>query len=119
MHRINFSEPFEAWWLSLDRDLRKVVAAHIGLLREYGPRLGRPYADTLKGSKVGNLKELRIPYKGQPYRVLYAFDPNREALLLLGGNKAGDKRWYQKMIPLAERIYMQHLQQLEGDDGKL
>ncbi len=116
-HQVNFSDPFEAWWRSLERDLQKAIAAYIGLLRAYGPQLGRPYADTLKGSKIGNMKELRIPYRGEPYRILYAFDPKREALLILGGNKANDKRWYQKMIPRAERIYAEHLKQLEERDG--
>lgn len=78
-----------------------------------GPNLGRPYADTLHGSSLANLKELRVQHRSQPYRILYAFDPKREALLLLGGNKAGDKRWYRKAIPRAEAIYARHLEELE------
>ena len=54
-----------------------------------------------------------MQYRGEPYRILYAFDPKREALLLIGGNKAGDKRWYKRMIPLAEKIFAAHLQSLE------
>lgn len=57
---VNFSNEFEVWWQGLDRDLRKAIAAYVGLLQEYGPHLGRPYADTLKGSRIGNLKELRV-----------------------------------------------------------
>jgi hypothetical protein len=114
---VNFSDEFEAWWSSLERDLRKAIAAYIGLLQEYGPQLGRPYADTLKGSRYRNMKELRIPYKGEPYRVLYAFDSKREALLLIGGNKASSKRWYQQTIPVAERIFAEHLKRLEEEDG--
>lgn len=53
-----------------------------------------------------------MQHRGEPYRILYAFDPHREALLILGGNKAGDKRWYKKMIPLAEAIFNQHLLEL-------
>ena len=58
-----------------------------------------------------------MQHQGQPYRILYAFDPAREALLLLGGNKSGDKRWYRKAIPRAEAIFVRHLEDLEGQDG--
>jgi hypothetical protein len=87
----------------------------VNLLAEHGPSLRRPYADTLKGSKVSNLKELRVQHKGNPYRILFAFDPKREALLLVGGDKTGDTRWYDKMIPLAEKIFAKHLETLEKD----
>ena len=82
-------------------------------LEEKGPHLGRPKADTLEDSKLSNLKELRVPYKGDPYRILYAFDPNREAALLIGGNKASDKKWYKKMIPQAEAVFAAHLERLK------
>ncbi len=85
------------------------------MLEEHGPQLGRPYADTLEGSRLSNLKELRVQHRGEPYRVLYAFDPERQALLLVGGNKAGDKRWYRWMIPLAETIFERHLKNLEKE----
>jgi hypothetical protein len=58
-----------------------------------------------------------VQHQGQPYRILYAFDPERQALLLLGGNKALDKRWYKKAVPAAEAIYRRHLNELEDDDG--
>jgi hypothetical protein len=61
------------------------------------------------------LKELRVQHKGEPYRILFAFDPRREALLLLAGNKAGDKRWYEKMIPLAENLFQKHLENLDKE----
>jgi hypothetical protein len=82
---------------------------------EHGPNLRRPYADTLKGSKISNLKELRVQHKGDHYRILFAFDPKREALLLVGGDKTGDKRWYDKMIPLAEKIFAKHLEMLKKE----
>ena len=97
--------------------MQDAIAAHVGLLENVGPFLGRPYADTLRGSSLPNLKELRVQHQGQPYRILYAFDPAREALLLLGGNKSGDKRWYRKAIPRAEAIFVRHLEDLEGQDG--
>lgn len=97
--------------------MQDAIAAHVGLLEEVGPNLGRPYADTLHGSSLTNLKELRVQHRSQPYRILYAFDPEREALLLLGGNKAGDKRWYRKAIPRAEAIYARHIEELEDQNG--
>ena len=63
--------------------------------------------------KLSNLKELRVQYKGEPYRILFAFDPMREALLLVGGNKAGNKNWYDEMIPVAEEIFERHLKTLK------
>lgn len=112
---VSASEEFRAWFEAQDKALRRVVTAHVGLLEEYGPQLGRPYADTLEGSSLKNLKELRVQHQGNPYRILYAFDPKRQALLLVGGNKAGDKRWYKRMIPVAEAIFARHLETLEEE----
>lgn len=93
------------------------MLAHIEVLRERGPQLSRPRADTLKGSRLTNLKELRVQHRGEPYRILYAFDPKRQGVLLIGGNKAGDKKWYDKMIPRAEKLFEAHLKTLEQEDG--
>lgn len=103
--------------MGCDEALQDTVAAHVGLLEEVGPTLGRPYAATLRGSSLANLKELRVQHRGRPYRILYAFDPNREALLLLAGDKAGHKRWYRKAIPRAEAIFARHVKGLEDQDG--
>lgn len=110
---VNTSKEFESWFVQQEEDLQDRVAASVGLLEEQGPQLRRPHADTLEGSTLSNLKELRVQHRGEPYRILYAFDPKREALLLIGGNKAGDKRWYKKMIPIAEAIYARHLETLD------
>ena len=113
---VQTSEAFREWYGAQDKPLQRAVAAYIGLLEEHGPQLGRPYADTLTGSRLSNLKELRVQHRSEPYRILYAFDPKRQALLLLGGNKAGDDRWYRRMIPLAEAIYQRHLETLAEED---
>ena len=63
------------------------------------------------------MRELRIQHKGDPYRVLYAFDPRRTAILLLGGCKAGNDRWYEEIVPLADNIYDEHLRDLTGKEG--
>ena len=111
-YTVNASAEFGEWFSVQEKSLRRMITAHIGLLEEQGPQLRRPYADTLEGSKLSNLKELRVQHRGEPYRILYAFDPERQALLLVGGNKAGDKRWYKRMIPLAETIFERHLETL-------
>jgi hypothetical protein len=77
--------------------------------------LARPYADTLKGSAFPNMKELRVQHAGRPYRTLFAFDPRRCAILLIGGDKTGNKRFYEEMIPKAESIYAQHLRELQDE----
>lgn len=114
---VRTSDEFDRWWATCDPALQDTIAAYVGLLEAVGPRLGRPYADTLRGASVKNLKELRVQHRGQPYRVLYAFDPRREAVLLLGGNKAGRGRWYADAISPTEAIYARHLADLENDGG--
>ena len=104
---------FEKWLLSLERSVRNELVASFELLEKFGPMLGRPRVDTLKGSKYPNMKELRVQYKGDPWRILFAFDPKRSAILLIGGNKGGDERWYKTNIPIADARYAEHLKQLE------
>lgn len=104
---------FEKWLLTLERQTRSELIAHILLLEEFGPVLGRPRVDTVKGSKHGNMKELRVQLKGNPWRILFAFDPRRSAILLVGGNKKGDDRWYRIHVPIADARYEEHLKLLE------
>jgi len=108
-------DEFEKWLRELEDDTQDSVLVSIRLLQEHGPALSRPYADTLKNSKLVNLKELRMQHKGEPYRVLYAFDPKRSAILLLGGNKSTKKSWYKTNIQIAEKRYKKHLTTLKDD----
>ena len=85
------------------------------MLEQLGPGLGRPKVDTLKGSTCSNMKELRTQHAGDPYRTLFAFDPRRCAILLIGGCKAGDKRFYERLIPEADRLYQEHLAQIKRE----
>ena len=85
-------------------------------MRKLGPALGRPRVDTLEGSSIKNMKELRIQYKGEPWRILFAFDPKRQAILLVGGNKTGNRRWYKENIPIAERRYQNYLEKLKEEE---
>src|SRR5690242_13273004 len=112
---------FDKWWKTLtDSEQRKVVAS-VEALQEIGPTAGRPLVDSVEGSRHSNMKELRVT---QTMRIFFAFDPNRVAILLIGGDKAGKtKRFYKRMIPAADAIYQQHLKMIqkkddEGQDGE-
>ena len=82
-----FHDDFDAEFAALDEDLQDELLAHAKLLEEFGPNLGRPTVDTLKGSKHANMKELRFAWNGEVWRVSFAFDPKRQAILLVGGDK--------------------------------
>src|SRR5262245_54366702 len=112
---VQLDEDFAAWLAGLEADQRNEIIAHANLLRERGPQLGRPYVDTVEGSAFPNMKELRVQFRGGPWRILFAFDPDRAAILLVGGNKRGDKRWYKKHIPIADERFRRHLERLEQD----
>jgi hypothetical protein len=119
---VEYTNELEAWWISeLNNAERESVAAYIALLEERGPVLDYPYSSAIRGSRFPHLRELRIQHKGRPYRVLYAFDPRRTAILLLGGIKKAGDRWYEVNVPVAERLYATHLEQLLREgliDGK-
>lgn len=101
------TDTFDRWWNGLAKDCQEDVAAVIIALQREGPRLGRPYCDTIEGSQHANMKELRVQHRGSPYRILFAFDIERKAVLLLGGDKTGDKRWYDRHIPIADRLFQE------------
>lgn len=115
MWQVEFTDEFEAWWNTLDESEQESIDASVGLLEAIGPSLGRPHADTVKGSKHANMKELRTQHQGRPLRTFFAFDPRRAAILLIGGDKTGDKRFYEKMMPLADQLYDDHLVQLRKE----
>ena len=106
---IEMVDEYVSWFKSLDQDIQDSIFVSIRLLEEHGPSLPRPHSDTLYGSKVSNLKELRTQHKGKPFRSLYAFDPERSAILLIGGDKSSDKKWYERHIPVAEKRFELHL----------
>jgi hypothetical protein len=112
---VEFTDEFEAWWDGLSEGEQEDIDAKVRLLQRVGPRLGRPHSDAVRGSKHQNMKELIIQHAGRPYRALYAFDPRRVAILLLGGDKTGNRRWYEQFVPIADRLYDQHLDALERE----
>lgn len=105
---------FDDWFLDLESEDQINVRASLGLLEKKGPQLSRPYADTINGSKHNNMKELRVQSNGKPIRVFFVFDPERMGIVLCGGNKTGDKRFYKKMIPVADAEYDEHLEELKN-----
>ena len=116
---IEYTNEFEAWWLNLTEEAQEDIAAVVELLEEYGVDLPYPHSSGIHGSKHSHMRELRIQHKGNPLRILYAFDPVRVAILLLGGNKTGDdKRWYKVNVPIADRLYDEHLKEL-NQEGRL
>jgi hypothetical protein len=112
---VEYTGEFEQWWETLTEDEQEDVNAKVMLLQRYGPTLPRPHADTVASSKHPNLKELRVQHRGRPYRVLYAFDPRRSAILLVGGDKTGHERWYETFVPIADRLYDEHLETLRQE----
>jgi hypothetical protein len=115
---VEYTDEFGDWWDSLDEGEQDSVAVTIILLEQKGPMLPFPYSSGIEGSRYNHMRELRIQHKGDPYRVLYAFDPRRSAILLIGGNKAGNDRWYAEYVPIADKLYDKHLKLLE-DEGLL
>lgn len=106
---VEVSDEFREWYEGLDADEQESVLYSVDLLRFAGPELRRPHADTVKGSRHSNMKELRVQHRGSPWRILFAFDPRRKAYLILAGDKTGDARWYEVNVPRADAIYDQHL----------
>lgn len=114
MWGITTTDTFDAWYENLDDTDRANVLASMLVLQSQGPMLSRPHADTVNGSAYSNMKELRVQSKGQPLRAFFAFDPERKAILLCAGNKAGnEKRFYEEMIPIVDREYASHLEALK------
>jgi hypothetical protein len=107
----------------LDRDTLFSISAALDVLALRGPSLGRPLVDSVRGSKLANLKELRPGSAGSSeIRILFAFDPDRNAVILMGGDKSSDwKGWYDEAIPIAEQRYEEHRNSVEKknkNDGK-
>jgi hypothetical protein len=102
------TDEFEQWFLDLDDSDSMAVARMVGLLESQGTALGFPYSSAVEGTKHP-LRELRIQSGGKPLRVFYAFDPLRQAVLLLGGDKTGNHRFYAKLVPRAEAIWESYL----------
>lgn len=112
---VEVTDEFKAWLVSISERDRGAVGRGIDLLALKGPALGAPQSSAIMSSRHSRMRELRVQSGGRPLRMLYAFDPLRTAILLLGGDKTGDKRWYDVHVPLADRLYDQHLEELRKE----
>ena len=110
---IEYTDEFEGWWNSLSEDEQEEINAKVELLEERGPTLSRPHADVIVSSRHSNMKELRGKVEERQLRVLFAFDPRRVALLLIGGDKTNDPRWYETFVPIADDLFDRHLKGVE------
>ncbi|VDY11021.1 conserved protein of unknown function (plasmid) [Thiomonas sp. Bio17B3] len=112
---IEYTDEFEAWWVSLSEAEQSSVAASVGLLEDRGPNLRMPHSSGIQSSRHGHMRELRTQHDGRPYRTLYAFDPRRTAILLIGADKTGDDAWYEEFVPKADTLYDEHLEELKRE----
>jgi hypothetical protein len=111
------TDQFKDWYEALSIDEQEPVFRAVTLLEELGTKLGYPYTSAIQRSRYP-LRELRIQHRGRPYRVFYAFDPERQAVLLLGGNKSGRVRFYEEYVPRAEALWEQYLRDRTAERSK-
>lgn len=111
-YEVEYTDEFEAWWNERSAEEQESVRSAVEQLMKFGPFLRFPMCSAIHGSRHGHMRELRIQHRGRPFRVLYAFDTRRSAILLIGGEKTGDDRWYQRTVPLADALYDEHLREL-------
>ena len=112
---VEYTDEFGEWWDTLTEAEQEDVSAYVDLLIERGPSLPFPYSSGINGSKHEHMRELRVKSGRNILRVFYAFNPARTAILLIGANKRGDKRFYERMIPIADRLYDEHIEELKKE----
>ena len=112
---VEYTDEFELWWEDLTEAEQEDVSAVVELLEAKGPQLPFPYSSGINRSKHSHMRELRIQHHGRPYRVLYAFDPRRMAILLIGGDKTGKDEWYDENVPIADKLYDEHIKELKKE----
>lgn len=114
---VEYTDEFGAWWAALGEAEQVSVDAVVRNLERLGPRLPFPHSSGIASSRHAHMRELRVQRGGRPLRVFYAFDPRRAAILLIGGDKTGDDRFYETMVPIADRLYDVHLAELDKEQG--
>jgi hypothetical protein len=118
MAEVIATDEFVEWFEAQDEDAQAALIRSVGALERKGVALGHPQSSAIKGSRYA-LRELRVQAQGRPLRVFYAFDPRRDAVLLIGGDKTGDERFYDRLVPIAERIWDEYLaEQHAGRHGE-
>ncbi|MDR0316627.1 MAG: type II toxin-antitoxin system RelE/ParE family toxin [Treponema sp.] len=117
MWEIEYTDEFAEWWETLSEAEHKRIAYSVNLLSHAGPSLSFPHSTEVKGSRYGSMRELRSQCEGRPLRTFYVFDPRRTAILLIGGDKTGDDRFYDVMVPIADKIYDNYLKEIRGGNN--
>lgn len=112
---VEYTDELGVWWESLTESEQESVDVSVRLLEERGPSLGFPHTSGIQGSRHSHMRELRVQHEGRPYRILYAFDPRRCVILLIGGDKTGDDRWYEVHVPWADKLCDAHIGSLEKE----
>ena len=112
---VEYTDQFGEWWEDLSNVERADIEAVVTLLEENGPMLSFPYSSGIRGSRHGRMRELRVQSGGRPIRIFYAFDPLRVAILLIGGDKTGDNRFYEVYLPIADSLYDEHIDELRRE----
>ena len=112
---VEYTDDFGGWWQGLSEGQQDAVAARVELLMEYGPNLPYPHSSDIRGSRHGVMRELRVQSGGRPLRVFYAFDARRTSILLIGGDKTGNDRFYEEYVPVADNLYDEHLEELRKE----
>jgi hypothetical protein len=112
---VEYTDEFEQWWDTLNEDERRRVAFSVGLLEQFGPALRFPHCTDVRQSRHSAMRELRSQCEGKPLRTFYVFDPRRTAILLIGGDKTGNDRFYDEMVPVADKIYDEYLKEIQEE----
>ncbi len=112
---VEYTDELGEWWTDLTEAEQESIDASVRLLEEKGPNLGFPHTSGIERSRHSHMRELRVQHEGRPYRILYAFDPRRSAILLLGGDKTGNDRWYEVHVPIADKLYDTHIEILRKE----
>ncbi len=117
---VRFADAFEGEFYALHEKVQEELLARAKILEEYGPNLGRPWVDTLKGSDHANMKELRFDAADGVWRVAFAFDPRRQAILLVAGDKSGGSqaKFYKWLLNTADERYAAHLKAAKDETKK-
>ena len=115
MWEVEYTDEFEEWWETLSKSEQSAIAYSVRLLQSEGPALKFPHSSNVKRSRHGSMRELRSQCEGRPLRTFYAFDPSRAAILLIGGDKTGDDRFYETMVPIADKIYEVYLKEIQEE----
>lgn len=112
---VEYTDEFGAWFDTLEEREQNRLFAAVRRLETLGPNLDYPYSSGLAGSRHPHMREMRVQIGGRPFRAFYAFDPRRTAILLIGGDKTGDERFYERMILIADDLYDAHLEELRKE----